>query len=99
MLEVGKKTIEKVQKESDVAEIDSNEMRIHIRIEKKIIKLLDHELGDTRDMFSKMEETMSSLNDLVRRVHDCENVLFKTNIDGRRRLFEGIFSKIELIDS
>jgi hypothetical protein len=42
---------------------------------------------------------MSSLNDLVRRVHDCENVLFKTNIDGRRRLFEGIFSKIELIDS
>lgn len=72
---------------------------MHIKIEKKIMKLLDHELGETRDMFGKMEDTMSGMGDLMRRINDCEAVLFKTNIDDRRRLFEELNDKIEKVDT
>jgi uncharacterized protein YwgA len=94
----GAEMMEQVKELADGGEVNSMEMQIHIKIEKKIMKMLNHELGDTRDMFGKMESEMASISDLTRRVNDCENVLFKTNIDGRKRLFEDMEAKIDLID-
>jgi len=91
--------VEQVVDTADVTETNSAELLLHVRIEKKMMKILDHELGETRDMFDKMHDTMSTLESLTRRVNDCEGVLFKTNIDSRRRLFEEVYSRIELLDN